>query len=74
VLVNDMGYIANVLPVEEMDVMVAALKARGEVISQEVECDGRAVLPGRWPDLELNAPRPGAAVCRPVPCRYSRAF
>ncbi len=46
VLVDDAGLIAAVLPAADMDAHVAALKAAGGTIASEVDCGGRAVLPG----------------------------
>lgn len=46
VLVDDDGLIAAVLPVADMDAHVAALRAAGGSVEAEVDCAGRALLPG----------------------------
>lgn len=46
ILVGDDGLISHVLPTDEMDAVVAGLKAGGATIDTEVDCGGRAVLPG----------------------------
>ena len=45
-LVDDAGNIHSILPVLDMDAFVAEYKAGGGAVAREVECDGRAALPG----------------------------
>ena len=46
VLVGDDGLIAHILPVADMDALVAELVAAGVSIERVVDCCGRALLPG----------------------------